>query len=175
MRMGLKQTIIGAAAIAFAASVTPASAVFLHGGGGGSFHSNGAVGGMNHAWQGGMTGGTQAWQGGTHVWQGGTHAWQGGAPAWQGASGGTQAWQGGTHAWQGASGGTQAWRGGADGRRRVDHAHHRRFFAFGSPYFDDGYGYDNYAYNCNPYWNGYAWVYPPNDGYSCVAPYDSTY
>jgi hypothetical protein len=162
MRMGLKQTIIGAAALAIGACVTPASAVFLqHGGGGhlggGSFHGNGAIGAMNHAWQGGMTGGTHAWQGGAHAWQGGTHAFQGSAQAWQGASGGAQAWR------------------GANGHRRFGHDHHGRFFAFGGPYFDDGYGYDYYAYNCNPYWNGYVWVYPPNDGYSCVAPYDYTY
>jgi hypothetical protein len=142
------------------ASVLPASAAFRpqgggHGGGG-SFHGNAALGGMNHAWQGGMTGGVHAWQGGPNAWQGGTHAMQGGGQAWQRAPGGIQAWRG-------------------DGHRRFDHNHHRRFFASGGPFFDDGYGYDYYAYNCNPYWNGYAWVYPQNDGYSCVAPYGYTY
>lgn len=48
MRMGLKQTIISAAALAIAASVLPASAAFRPQGGGhggGSFHGNAAVGG----------------------------------------------------------------------------------------------------------------------------------
>jgi hypothetical protein len=46
------------------------------------------------------------------------------------------------------------------GRNRYGHGQH--FFAGG------GYG---YGYNCGPYWNGYAYVYP--NGYACG--YGATY
>jgi hypothetical protein len=53
------------------------------------------------------------------------------------------------------------------GRRDFDFRHrHRRFFFVGGPFlgFDYGYG---YGYDCNPYWNGYRWVYPYGYGYAC--------
>jgi hypothetical protein len=41
---------------------------------------------------------------------------------------------------------------------------HRRFFFAGAPFVGFGYG-GYYGYDCNPYWNGWRWVYPY--GYAC--------
>jgi hypothetical protein len=40
-----------------------------------------------------------------------------------------------------------------------DHRHFNRFFAFGGfgPYYDDSYGYDDYAYNDCSYYNRWDW------------------
>jgi hypothetical protein len=44
---------------------------------------------------------------------------------------------------------------------------HRHFFFAGGPFFGGGYG---YTYDCAPYWNGYAWIYPYGYSYSCGYP-----
>ncbi len=132
-----------------------ASATFVHGGGAGG----GNVGGMSGGQPGGASGVQSGGLGGGQIPVNG-----GAAHRHPGGSAGANA---AAMLGEGGFGGRDS-----DGHGR-HHRHHHRHFVFGGPALFDN-EYDEYS-SCRPYWNGYAYVYPPGYPDNCPAPYDSTY
>jgi hypothetical protein len=164
MRMFSKKAFIGSAAalalgLATVAFTAPVSAgPFVHGGGGGHIGGGGAFHGSSGFQGGGMFHGGGAFQGG-----GMFH----GSNSFQSGTFHNNAFAPNAMVRPNAAVGSSI--AGGFGRDHDRHHHNRRFFA-GGPFYDFDYGND-----CAPYWNGYRYVYPYANGYSCGWSYGATY